>query len=76
MSRGYYRLTVITCVLSWFLVGLHLPTLHQMTHHGRVLPSGVVAVVATLAVVALAGLWVLLRAPAPRTGPAGGTPAA
>lgn len=35
MTTRYYRLTVVACALSWFMVGLHLPALHQVTHHGH-----------------------------------------
>ena len=66
MRRSAYRLTVIGCALAWFLVGLHLPALHQMTHHGAPPAWPVVAVVAALALGAIVALWTLLRAPAGR----------
>lgn len=62
MRTTSYRLTLIGCVLAWFLVGLHLPALHGMTHHGRPPRWDVLAVTALLAAAALAGLWALLRA--------------
>jgi hypothetical protein len=70
MSSRHYRLTVIGCALAWFLLGAHLPVLHQVTHHGRS-PSwtAVLAVVAVM-LAALAGVVVLLRAPN-RSGSAG-----
>jgi hypothetical protein len=71
MSTRYYRLTVIGCALSWFLVGLHLPTLHEMTHAGHAPRWNFLAITLLLAGVAVAGLWVLLRAPAPGAEPAG-----
>lgn len=58
-----YRLTLIGCVLSWFLVGLHLPALHQVTHHDAALHWGVLGIVGLLAGAALLGLWALLRVP-------------
>lgn len=64
MRTGHYRLTVIACVLSWFLVGLHLPALHEMTHPGRSPRWSVVVATAALLAVGLAGLRALLRAPA------------
>ncbi|HEU0079627.1 MAG TPA: hypothetical protein VFQ76_18360 [Longimicrobiaceae bacterium] len=67
MSTSYYRLTVVACALSWFLVGLHLPALHAMTHHGGAPHWPVVAIVTLLAAAAVAGLWILLRAPLRRT---------
>lgn len=67
MSTSYYRLTVVACALSWFLVGLHLPALHEMTHHGGAPHWSVLAIVSLLAAVAVSGLWILLRAPLRRT---------
>lgn len=63
MLTRSYRLTVVGCALSWFLVGLHLPTLHEMTHEGRAAHWTVLAIVSFLAVVAVAALWALLRVP-------------
>ena len=57
-----YRLTLIGCALSWFMVGLHMPVLHEFSH-GRSPRPGVLAATALLAVAALATLWALLRAP-------------
>lgn len=68
MSMRAYQLTVVGCALSWFLVGLHLPALHEITHHGRSPHWSVLALVALFAVAALGGLAVLLRAPARRAG--------
>ncbi|MFL5575680.1 MAG: hypothetical protein ACJ79S_06930 [Gemmatimonadaceae bacterium] len=71
MPMRYYRLTVVGCALSWFLVGLHMPALHQMTHHGRAPHWPVLAAVSFVALVAVAGLVALLRAPGrPRAGAA------
>jgi hypothetical protein len=66
MRTGYYRLTVIGSALSWFLVGLHYPLVHQMTHHGHAPQWTVLAVTSLLVVAGVAGLWVLLRAPSRR----------
>jgi hypothetical protein len=66
MSTSYYRLTVVACALSWFMVGLHVPALHWMTHHGGTPPWTVLAVMSLLAAAAVAGLWILLRSPARR----------
>jgi hypothetical protein len=63
MTIGYYRLTVVGCALSWLMVGLHLPILHEIIDHGRVPHWTVLAIVSLFTVVAVAGLWVLLRAP-------------
>ncbi len=66
MSTSYYRLTVVACALSWFLVGLHLPALHRMTHHGAAPPWTVLSIVSFLAASAVAALWLLLRSPSRR----------
>ena len=66
MSMRAYQLTVVGCALSWFLVGLHVPALHAITHHGRAPHWSVLTIVALLAVAALGGLALLLRAPARR----------
>ena len=68
MRAGYYRLTVIGCALAWFMVGLHVPIFHEITDHGASVPWPVMAMVAFLIVAAIAGLWVLLRAPVRWTG--------
>ena len=67
MPTLYYRLTVVGCALSWFLVGLHLPALHAMTHEGHAPGTTVLAVVLALGVAAVAGLWLLLRSRGPWT---------
>ena len=48
MRTRSYRLTVIGCALAWFLVGLHLPALHELVHHGAPAPWSVVAVVSLM----------------------------
>lgn len=65
MRTANYRLLVVGCALSWLLVGLHAPALHQVAHHGRALGPDLVAVLLLLAAAAVASLWALLRAPAP-----------
>ena len=66
MTTRYYRLAVVACAVLWLMLGLHLPVLHQIAYHGR-MPSPTVLVALTLnAVLALAGLWILLRAPTRR----------
>jgi hypothetical protein len=61
MRRTTYRATVLACALAWLLVGLHLPALHAMTHHGARASWSVVALVAALVLGALAALAALLR---------------
>ena len=63
MFPRYYRLTVVGCALAWFLLGFHVPALHQMTHHGRALSWTALVATAVVALLAVAGLLALLRAP-------------
>ena len=63
VSTRSYRLTVIGCALAWFLVGLHIPSLHGMTHEGQSPHWGVVAITLLLGIGAVVGLWALLRSP-------------
>ena len=63
MSVRSYRLVVVGSVLSWFLLGLHFPIVHQMTGHGRAPSVSVIVAVTVIVVASLAGLWVLLRTP-------------
>jgi hypothetical protein len=75
MRTRSYQLTVIGCALSWFMFGLHLPTLHGMTHPGHSLRWSFVAITLSLAVAGLVALWALLRTPARPTAPPGGAAA-
>ena len=61
MPARWYRPTVIACALSWFMVGLHVPALHAMTHHGGTPAPVVLVATVLLAVLGVAGLWALLR---------------
>ena len=61
MRRTTHRMTVLACALAWFLIGLHLPALHAMTHHEAPPAWPVIGLVAILALVAVAALWALLR---------------
>jgi len=63
MTTRSYRLTVVGCAIAWLLLGLHLPTPHELMDHGRVPGPPVLAVSAVLAVIGTAALWALLRAP-------------
>ena len=63
MSTRAYRLTVIGCMLTWFVLGMHAPLVHELTEHGRVPRPPVLVAVTLLAAGALAALWSLLRAP-------------
>ena len=61
MPERYFRLVLIGCVLSWFMMGLHMPVVHQMTH-GETISVTVLAITSLFAISAFVGLWVLLRA--------------
>ncbi len=61
MPMRFYRPTVVVSALSWFLMGLHLPAIHQMTHHGEGASWIVLGLTSLFAVSAVAGLWLLLR---------------
>ena len=65
MSTRSYRLVIVGCMLSWFLLGMHAPVVHQITEHGRHPGAHLLVPVALLAAGALAGLWALLRSPRP-----------
>lgn len=76
MSRLRFRLTVLLCALSWLLVGLHLPALHEMTSHGHALSWTVLAIMSLLFLVGIGSLWIILRDPRPGASAHGhGTPA-
>jgi hypothetical protein len=61
MSERSYRSTVLASALVWFLLGLHAPLLHQLTHHDRMPDTTVLVVVAVLAVAGVVSLLALLR---------------
>ena len=63
MTTRSYRLTVVGGSLAWLLLGMHLPTAHEVMDHGRVPPPSVLAASAVLAAIGVAALWALLRAP-------------
>lgn len=64
MHPNLYRLTVVGCALAWFLLGAHMPILHEMTHHGRTPSWTVVVGVGGVTLVALTAVVLLLRTPA------------
>ena len=65
MTIWTYRVIVIGSILSSFLVGLHLPALHDMIEHGATPRWEVLTATLVLAVATLAGAWMLLRTPRP-----------
>jgi hypothetical protein len=65
MALRTYRFVVIGSVLSSFLVGLHVPALHDMAEHGATPRWDVLIATLLLAIGSLAGAWILLRRPGP-----------
>ena len=63
MSERSYRSTVLASALVWFLLGLHAPVLHQLTHHNRMPDTTVLVVIAVLAVLGIVCVLALLRTP-------------
>ena len=61
MRRTTYRLTVLACALAWLLVGLHLPVVHAMTHHGARPSGALLALLIVLVLAALSAVGALLR---------------
>ena len=70
MRPWSYRLMVIGGALAWLLLGLHLPTVHEVADHGWAPPASVLAMIVVLAIAAAAAMWALLRL-APRGGAGG-----
>ena len=70
MRSWSYRLMVLGNALVWLLVGLHLPTLHELMDHGWAAPPSVRVMTALLALLGAGLLWTLLRtAPFRHAGP-------
>jgi hypothetical protein len=63
MRTGTYRLTVVGSMISSFLVGLHIPVLHEIIEHGAPPRWEAFAVTLLLLIGVVAGTWTLLRTP-------------
>ena len=61
MTERSYRWTVLASAVVWFLLGLHAPMLHQITHHNRMPDTTVLIVMAVLAVAGVVSVLALLR---------------
>jgi len=61
MTERTYRSMVLASALVWFLLGLHAPLVHQLTHHNRMPDTTALVVVAVLAIAGIASLFALLR---------------
>ena len=56
-------MTVLGSALAWLLLGLHLPTVHELMDHGWAPPASVLVMIALLALAAIGASWALLRTP-------------
>jgi hypothetical protein len=63
MRIGTYRLTVVGSMISSFLVGLHVPLLHEIIEHDAPPRWEAFAVTLLLLIGVVAGTWSLLRRP-------------
>lgn len=63
MTSWQYRLAVIVCVVSWLLVGLHAPVLHELTDPTHDPRPSTVLLLGVFVLFGIAALWSLLRAP-------------
>ena len=61
MTERAYRSTVLVSTLVWFLLGLHAPMVHQITHHHRMPDTTVLIVMVVLAVAGVVSVIALLR---------------
>jgi len=61
MSERKYQYTVLASALAWFLLGLHAPMVHQITHHHRMPDTTVLIVMGVLAVAGVVSVLALLR---------------
>ena len=61
MSERAYQATVVVSAIVWFLLGLHAPMVHQITHHHRMPDTTVLIIMAVLAVAGVVSVLALLR---------------
>ncbi|HEX7980503.1 MAG TPA: hypothetical protein VF461_18010 [Gemmatimonadaceae bacterium] len=61
MSERSYQSTVVASAIVWFMLGLHAPLLHQITHHNRMPDTTVLIIMAALAVAGVVSVVALLR---------------
>ena len=61
MTERTYRLTVLASAFVWFLLGLHAPMVHQITHHHRMPDTTVLVVMTVLIVAGVVSVLALLR---------------
>ena len=65
MRMRTYRLIVVGSILSSFMVGLHVPMLHEIIEHGATPRWDALTATLILALITVACAWKLLRSPAP-----------
>ncbi|MEO6524985.1 MAG: hypothetical protein ABIP93_00005, partial [Gemmatimonadaceae bacterium] len=65
MSTQSYRLTVVVCAASWFLVGLHAPIVHHIMRHGASPSMGALVGMVIFTLTGVVALLALLRRRAP-----------
>ena len=61
MSAFTYRLVVMGSLVASFLVGMHMPLLHEVVEHGASPFSAAIIFTLVLFVATIAGGWALLR---------------
>ena len=62
MSTTTHRMLVLGAIASAFLLGMHMPVLHQILDHGSRPRWDVLIASAVLALIAIACAWRLLTA--------------
>ena len=60
MTTGTYRLLVVGAILSSFLLGMHMPVIHDIFDHGARLRWDVLLASGFLALITIGSGWKLL----------------
>lgn len=60
MSTGTYRILVVGAILSSFLLGMHMPVIHDIADHGARARWDVLIASAVLALMAITCGWRLI----------------
>jgi hypothetical protein len=60
MSTGIYRMLVIGAILSSFLLGMHMPVIHDIVDHGARPRWDVLIASGLLGLIAIGSGWKLL----------------
>ena len=59
MQQRFYRPMVLLSAISWFMLGMHMPMLHDLSHAKE--HPGILVAMAALAAGGLYSLYTLLR---------------